>query len=298
MSISQLNNVMNTRFEELKSKIQSLESQMGIKKKVRLEFCEFNKPCQAFLNKNIVKVSTWFLFKPDDIPPKFRITTTDDPRLVDDSFLNELSDWMNGKLREMGLSSLVCPIDHGALQSRIRSMCDPNLYEKSKDFLLAHEVAHLSHAETEGQLIHSHYIQSSLSLLGIVGGVFLLSLAISIIPFVHLTITLTVIAVAVIVSVSSIFGWMNRQALPVPLSSITEEKKADLDAVKALRDANGGIHHFETTRRHYLAVRRHNIASRQVIDDNGNNLKDKEHPPLAERVAYLRQWQLQFPQRA
>jgi hypothetical protein len=280
---------MNIRFEEIKSKIQSLEGQMGVKKRVHLGFCEFNESPCAIFPTNIVKIPAWFLFKYDDIPQRFQIATMDDPRLTDPRFLNEFSDWMNEKLFEAGLSSVVRPIHHGVLQIVIKLMHDPDLYEKSKDFVLGHELAHLDHDQTQ--------LQASLSLLGITGGIFLFSLALAIIPFVQLTISVTVIAVAVIVSISSVLGWMNKGGLPVSLPSVEEEKKCDLDSVKALQDANGGIYWFETYRRHNLAFRRQNSASAQDIDAWGNDLNDKKHPPWTERIAYLREWQSQHPQR-
>ena len=77
-----------------------------------------------------------------------------------------------------------------------------------------------------------------------------------------------------------------------------EEKKADLDAVEMLQDASGGIHYFDTIAKHNILVRQQNLASTQSFDAQGNNLNDINHPPLTERVDYLRRWQIEHSSRS
>jgi hypothetical protein len=304
MSIPQLNHRdvffspfnKDERFEEIKSRIRHLEGKMGVGKSVQLALNAFHKSPCAYLGQNTIKLPTWFLFKYEDIPAGFRVASLDDPRLLESHFLNELAAWMNEKFREAGLSSVIRPADHGTLQRVIGLMRDCDLYEKSRDFTLGHELAHLNHTQVKERILQALYLQESVSAAGIVGGIFLLCVALSIIPFVHLTVTLIVAGVAISVSIAAIVFWLNKATPPASISSVEEEREADMDALNTLQEARGGIHYFETLRQQNLAVRQSNPDQRRVIDENGNNLRDKKHPTLTERIAYIRHWQSQHLQ--
>jgi hypothetical protein len=305
MTINRLNNSTpisafnaDARLDEIKSKIRILESKMGMAKSVGLILGQFNETPCAQLKNNAISLPTWFLFKYEDIPLRFRMTDLNDPRLGDQNFLNELADWMNAKFYEAGVMSVIRPADYGILQAVIKFMRDRDLYEKSKDFTVSHELAHLNHAQVEQQTLYLHNVPEAISVAGILGGILLLFLTVSIIPFVHLAVTLTVGGIAATISTLGILAWLNKNKLLTSLSSKEEEKIADMDAAKALQNAEGGIYLFETYCQQNLAVRRNNPTLRTFIDENGNNLRDKNHPPLTERIAYLRQWQSQHFQRA
>jgi hypothetical protein len=308
MTINRLNNSntsiscfsTETRFNEIKSKIKLFEGKMGVEKSVELALGEFNtSPC-AVLQNNTIKLPTWFLFKYDDIPVRFRVVNLDDPRIADNNFLNELAGWMNARFQEAGISSVIRPADHGILQTVIKKMRDQNLYEKCKDFTLCHELSHLNHSQIQQRTYYLNGVQEIISVSGVIGSILLLFLAVAIIPFVELTVTLVVGGIATTVSILAILAWLNRakpSSLP-SFSAIEEEKHADLDAIKTMQDASGGIYLFETYRQQNQAVRRSDPTQMHYIDEHGNNLKDKNHPPLTERIAYLRQWQAQHFQRA
>jgi hypothetical protein len=304
MRISHLNNRvffssfnLDVRLEEIRSRVRNLKGKMKVEQRVQLALGKFNETPCAFTIAKKIQLPPWFLFKYEDIPMRFRVTSFDDPRLVDQNFLNDLAAWMNEKFHEAGLSSVVRqPADHGILQKVIALMRDRDLYDKSKDFTLAHELAHLNHAQVAERSL-SHNIQESVSVAGIIGGIFLLFLAVSITPFVHLAVTLTVAGIAMTVSIVAILAWLNKTNSPASVSDVVEEKNADMDAIEALQDASGAIHYFETYRQFNLAVRQSSPATQQDIDANGNNLLDKAHPPLTERIAYIRQWQSQHLQR-
>jgi len=275
------------RFEEIQSKIRNLEEKMKMPKSVQLELAAFNESPSANLTYNAVKIPTWFLFKYEDIPLRFRITDLDDPRLTDQNYLSCLAEWMNEKFREAGISSVIHTADYVKLQTVIKFMRDQNLYEKSKDFTLGHELSHLNHAQL-GQWSLSH-MKESISLAGIIGGILLLFLALSIIPFVHLAVTLTVGGTAVTMAILGMLAYL--KTMISSQSVIEEEKSADIKSAEVLQDAVGGIYLFETYRHQNLTIR-HRDPTRH-IDENGNNLRDKNHPPLTERIAYLKAWQSQ-----
>lgn len=275
-----------SRFEEFQNKLRDYEKKMNLLNPVDLSIVDFRKSAHAKLSSRSIHLPSWFLFKYEDIPARFLINDMNDPRLVNPVFLNEFAGWINGKISEMGLTSFCRPADHGALQRVIKLLRDPILYEKGKDFVIGHELAHLAHSQ-EGFLAKAY---ETMSIGGIMVGIFTLILAVSITPVVHLTITVGVAGIAIAITGGSALAWFN-QAKPANLSEIEEEKKADLDSVRMLNDAEGGIYYFQSSIAHHLALRRSQPAMRRDIDERGNNLNDKDHPPLTDRVAYLTQWQ-------
>jgi len=233
------------RLDEIESKICTLKRKIGVDKIIKLALGQFSESPCAQLKNNTIKLPTWFLFRYDDLPQRFRIANLDDPRLEDLNFLEELAQWMNIKFREAGLLSVISPADYGILQRVIKLMRDRDLYEKSKDFTLGHELAHLNYAQVKQQILYSHNIQECVSTTGIIGGILLLFITVSMIPFVHLTITLTVGGIAVTVSILAILARLNKTPPAFP-SAKEEEKKPDINVLKALKKEIGGFYFFKT----------------------------------------------------
>lgn len=282
---------LDVRINDLNSKMKVFEEKMGVEKSVKLALDEFNTTPVAILEKNTIQLPTWFLFKYEDIPPRFRIADLEDARLTDQNFLNELTEWMNAIFRGAGLSSVIRRTDHGVLQTVIKLMRDRDLYERSKDFTLCHELAHLNHVQAEQKIFYLNGIQDSISISGVIGGILLLFLSVAIIPFVHLAVTLAVGGIAAVVSIYGVIAWLNKAKSALsPSSAIEEEKYADMDAVKTLQDASGGIYLFETYRHQNLAIRRSDPTQFPFFDERGNSLRATRHPPLTDRISYLRGW--------
>jgi len=283
-SVSRFN--YQERVGEFQTKLRDYERRMNISSPVNLSFIEFHESaCAQLLNKSIC-LPSWFLFKYEDIPERFRIRDMSDPRFNDSRFLNEVAGWMNEKIAELGLTTICRPADREILKNFIYILRDPSLFEKGKDFIIGHELAHLAHFQ-EGLAIK---LYDSIALGGIMAAFFLLFLTVSMAPIVHLGITVGVCGIAIAMTVGGICGSLAHQR-HAALSMIEEEKKADLDAVKMLNDAKGGIYYFQSSIDRHLALRRSSFAAQRDIDERGNNLKDKHHPPLTDRVAYLTQWQ-------
>lgn len=278
------------RFEEIREKLRHFESKMGISKSVDLTIGDFGDSACAHLGQDRITLPSWCLFKYEDIPERFRISDLSDPRIVDRDFLNELATWMNDKIRGSGLSSICRPADFGILQIVIKLLRNPELYEKSKDFTIGHELAHLAHSQIEQQAHLLQIAQLSVSQGGVMAGIFLLFLAVAITPVVHLTITVGVAAVAVAITALGVGAWMNMPTPPADLSLIEQEKLADLEAVRMLGDVEGAIYYFKTQLHHNLIIRRQIHSEMQNIDAAGNNLRDCNHPKITERIQYLRQW--------
>ncbi len=279
------------RFGEIKAKLRDFENRMGVSNSVDLSIIDFKQSPCAKLQKNRIQLPPWFLFKYDDIPLHLRVTDVNDPRLTDQNFLNEFAAWMNGKITEFGLTSLCRPDDFGRLQATIKMFRNPELFEKSKDFTLGHELAHLAHSQEGQNAKLMQAIHDTASIGGMMAGVFLLFLAVSVLPIVHVTLTVGIAAVAVAITIGGLAVWLNKPELPSSPSAIEEEKLADMDAAKMLGDAEGGIYYFENDLIHNLAIRRGAASRERNIDAHGNNLKDKDHPKLSDRVQYLRSWQ-------
>src|SRR5262249_15614156 len=132
------------------------------------------------------------------------------------------------------------------------------------------------------------------------------------------------------ISLVGIAGTVFSNMLQIPFW-VEEEKKADLDGVRALQgNSRGGVYFFETVRQYQLKLKEEALSSVSdrgpqgewiirpptmsiwdpigsvknfasfvnhmikvfSVDQDGNNLYDKIHPPLTERIAYLRN----FPQ--
>lgn len=278
------------RLADIQTKLHAYEQRMGVAKPIDLKISKFGRTPCAQMHKNTIKLPSWFLFKYDDIPVRFRIADASDPRIEDPQFLEEFRTWINDNLRASGLSTLCRPNDQSHLKFLIMLMRDPDLYERSKEFTMSHELAHLFHAEREGEVQIMQAIQEAVSIGGIVAGIALIIVAIALIPIAHVLVILGVSALAMTVAVGGFFGWVNRPQSQGSLSGIEEEKMADLDAAKILGTGDGGVHFFQTRILRNLALRRQGLASVREIDSQGNYLLDTGHPKLSERVEYLRNW--------
>lgn len=262
---------------------------------VNLVITDFRKSASAIGNGNVINLPSWFLFKYEDIPTQFCLHGTSDPRLANQNFLSEFATWMNGKITEFGLTSICRPADFGVLQNVILMLRDPELYAKAKDFIMGHEIAHLSHFRREQLDYYRRFIQEVISLGGITAGICMLFAVVSIIPVVQLTVTVGVSGVAIGMIGASVLNLLNKSKDFQPsLSQIEEEKKADLDSVRMLRDVDGGVYYFQTSMLRNVKVRNSMPSTRSSIDERGNNLNDKDHPLHSDRVDYLKRWKTEF----
>ncbi|MGC2596277.1 MAG: M48 family metalloprotease [Rhabdochlamydiaceae bacterium] len=195
-------------------------------------------------------------------------------------------------------------------------MRDKDGFEQGKEFVLAHEIAHLSHGLKKRMLLESATLWTTF----IVPALFAVVIAIAFpsLPFV----ALGAIGVGAFATSCMTAYHFNRTNW-IPFWD-AEEKKADLDAVKSLQNSQGGVYFFETIRQHNLKARqatvfrkppvfkftdfRRSLKERSdwgkdmcpfyAIDENGNNRGDKTHPPLTDRIDYLQKWQTEHSRRA
>ncbi len=260
-----------------------------------LSIDKFREPASAGASGNVVKLPPWYLFKYEDIPAQFRIHDANDPRLTDPNFLNQFAAWINGKITEFGLTSICRPADFGALQRVILLLRDPVLFAKSKDFVMGHEVSHLSQYRREQLDHYCGLFQELVSFGGITTGICILFAVISIVPVAQLSVTIGVSSIAIGVIGASTINLMHKsKGFQLPLSQIEEEKKADLDSARVLGDVDGGVYYFQTQMLANVKLRNRLPSLRSSIDERGNNLRDKDHPLYSDRVDYLKKWKAEF----
>ena len=272
------------RVKELEDKVADFKRRMSITTKTDLAFLGFEDNARANFGKRMIELPTWYLFKHEDIPSRFLIQDINDPRLVDERFLEEFSNWINDKLTEGGLSSIRRSSTPSDIQRLILLLRDRDLFEKTKDFTIGHELGHIAYSKEK-------YLWVGVMTAGIIG----LTLSLLLAPIIALAMS-SVLAVAgsafAITGIAAGIFSAGLYCLP-KLSGLEQEKKADLDSVKMLKDATGGIYNFETHMMFNRRIRLQDSQNESKYDEKGNNLRDKKHPLLSDRVAYLQHWQFQ-----
>src|ERR1043165_7510643 len=215
------------RVNGLKEKLHDISQKMSLSSIPELSLSGFEV---AYSNskKKIIGIPSWFLLKQEDIPPRFLVDDVNDPRLTNDQFLNEFSNWINDTLKDSGLASVCRQASPRDLQNIILLLRDREQFEKSKDFTLAHESAHLLYEE-------QRTLPLGLIILGIIAAV----VSLIVIPFLGLTVGLLGLGAGIVI------GLVGYHRLS-ELSDMEKKKQADLDAVKMLGTAEGGIYDFET----------------------------------------------------
>jgi hypothetical protein len=309
---------LQVRMNTVIQKIRTFESRLGKVNPCDIRIGEFEESAYADPSRNYMIIPSWFLIKHEDIPARFHVTSLDDPRLNDTQFLIDMAAWMGGKIKELGVSLKDTSTSNDALKFVIRLMRDREGFEQAKEFALAHEASHLSHGlETRCKIqeIVANIPRASLILTTVISLVLF--------PFVPFAIVAGAGSAICLTAVAGYFIFNKCQA---PFW-VEEEKKADLDGVKALQgNARGGVYFFDTMRLHQLEVQKEALSQIANLDEqgrwvvgfptmsfwepvksikncidwynnmlktfnvsqDGNNFGDTLHPPLTERIAYLR----------
>lgn len=318
---SSQSNELQTRKNELIQKIRTIESRLGKTHPCNIQIGKFEASAYADTLKNSMIIPSWYFIKYDEIPANFRINNLDDPRLDNDQFLNDLSAWMEGKIKELGMTSKNASIDSkDTLKFVIRLTRDRDGFEQAKDFLLAHETAHLSH-----DLCVIGTINHIIAWAPLVCSLLTVAMTIVLIPYVPFVV---VLGVGGGISLTSAIGLLVSKKLQAPFW-IAEEKKADQDGIQALqRNTRGGVYFFDTMRQHQLKLKMkalslvanreppnkwtmkgptlslwdpvgsvknyiawfNNVFTALSITEDGDYTLDDVHPPLTERINYLRNY--------
>jgi hypothetical protein len=263
--------MLNHRFEMIKLRVDSFKEKMNIKGINVVLKDTFNSwAARPGLVNDVIMLPPCDLFQGEDIPLAFRITDFDDPRLENLDFLNQVAGWMNTQFKEAGLSAVVCETDYVELQQFLLLRRDPDLNKENIDFTICHELAHCQNLP---------YLK------------FLFCLLLIICIAALIMVVLNFLGISIILFGIALLTCTQMVHLACLSQGKLEEKRADLVAVQFLKDARGGIYFFETVRNLNMKLREHHPKLNEIFDEDGNDLKSKDHPPLNVRVAYLQEWQ-------
>lgn len=161
------------RNNELCQKVKNFKNKLGMEKQPGLEIKGLETTPQAKIVTNITSqdkldtrdswvtsssiiLPSWFLLKFGDLPPYLHITNISD--LNDENFLNEMNRWIHEKMKQLGLPEIDKQMDTRILTTLILLLQEPR-FEQAKDFILAHEIAHISHASPD-KLIRKQIIDA------------------------------------------------------------------------------------------------------------------------------------------
>jgi hypothetical protein len=330
--------LFRNRKEELIKKVKSFESRLGIKNHSQLKFEDFGSTSSAQISiksevvispqgRSEIKASlngpatlilpSWFLLKDDDVPQHLRLTNIED--LNDENFLNETTKWINEKMDALGLPKTDRPIYINDLKSLILLLRARN-FEEVKDFILAHETAHVSHEDNIKLLTTKIFFHkcTNIYLQGMIHMGIVTLFAIPLIGWKPVAEVLSKLGLILLVSKLSY-----DQFKLIPME-IQEEKQADMDAKNLLQTGLHGISYFENQSLLNLLIRKKifqdfseakecgialtpnlkiiypktfneltkwvkNLLVLALIDQNGNDRMDRHHPSMTERIAYLKQ---------
>ncbi len=262
------------RVKELKERVADYKKKISFTDKTDLSLIGY-KTAHADCKNKMIALPSWILLKYEDIPARFLIDDVNDPRLFNESFLDEFAAWIDEKLKDSGLFLRRPDSSTGLLQKLILLLRDRDLFEKSKDFILGHELGHM---------VYNNERKFSLGV--ITAGIIALCLSLLAIPFLNLFVGLIGAGIAIVILSAGI------RRLP-SLSPVEQEKQADCEALSKLKDARGGIYYFDTELK--VNQRLHSLGEPD-FDANGNRLHNTTHPALTDRLDYLSRWQKEWPQ--
>jgi hypothetical protein len=256
------------RKTELEEKVQSLSDRIkppytpGVRMQRLISF-----PCFRPETKN-VEFPLWYLLKDEDIPDQFRIAHSDDPRLIDPDFIHQFKDWMQN-LYMQNYEDL--PHDWKFYNDRVCRkvlllMCNPDLFEKAKEHVIAHEISHVNDKPFPLQSLK--YAIASMAIL-LVLMMLTIVLAASVNP-------------VFLVGLILVFGILAAQGCWKVEHIKKNEKAADLSASMALNDISGPLYYFQNS------IAQHKLEKRSRLWEffDGGFL----WPSDSERIAYLKEW--------
>jgi hypothetical protein len=282
-----------SRHEEMQNRIREVARRMGMSNHATIPLIR-NPDCVVGFGMHSdgvgVCVPDLMMIKPQDVPPHLRLGTMHDPRLQDNRYIEEVTDWVK---RHLGINQ---PLNASPLMIKytikqfLKYLSNPDLAERGIDFVIHHEVAHLYYQHHDKRsLFCDKMIRLSLLLKVCVVGFICAALGIAF-PGSSYLFTLR-LAGSVIGMKKSSDAFQRHHRKKVCRA---QEKEADLLAARISGNGKGGAYRFERYRLDQLALRNHPALgfwgrrlAQKLIDERGNNLQDYDHPPLTERIEYL-----------
>ena len=143
-----------TRCQRVFAQVQSIAQKMHYPKweKIRIAMDTFSSSPAAQSSTQVIYLPPMFLLDTAEIPPMYKGLSDTSPQFKNAEFIDSFIYWMNLSL---DLSDLT-PDVLGTFQREqvvlfLKMLENPATYEKAKEFVLAHEIAHLyfNHGEEE-----------------------------------------------------------------------------------------------------------------------------------------------------
>ncbi|MBI2809794.1 MAG: M48 family metalloprotease [Candidatus Melainabacteria bacterium] len=210
----------------------------------------------------------------EEIPLEFRNINLNDDKTVELQ-LDKFAKWLTALSEKTGHPLTFERKDLKLLIWHLRSR---EVFEKSNDFVIAHEMSHL----IEGNMPDQNLILKGAKITGIA----LTVLSLVLIPFVNIGIATALIITALTITILATL--ILRKQMEHARQC---EKNCDISAAKVLKDIDGGMHTFESERLYTLSLR--NLLPsclKWFLNEQGNNTYDDTHPLLTERIDYLKKW--------
>lgn len=269
------------KLEAYKNYIRQLARQAGHPLPDSINAFIANDPTETpHATNNAMFLPVLMLLDKQDIPEHLRLRSHDDPRVFDDSYLDEVIDWLKNYTKNPNFDNSF--IQKELIKTFLKLLVDDAKSKDAKEFIIGHELAHILHKH---EVTYGHVYWTLL---------FILSIAIvcALIPF-----GASVAALMTAAKVSACgTGTLSAIAwIVMSRTSKAHEREADMTSKRITQKNEGGAYFFEVMRQHGLAARNKSptlakrLLARLTYDSQGQIRAFKlTHPSESERIAYLR----------
>lgn len=237
-------NSILARKAELQDRLSHSLEKMGSQKKLMLDWERMPFPTippHATSNPTYGWVTLPILsfISPEELPPHLRVKSVDDPKLEDDGYFEQLSDWLTTTFSLP--KRAVTWEDKQAFKLYVRFMQNPEMAKKGFDFTVHHELAHI---------LHSHAEQGVSFLAKLVFFCFALLTGGAVLGSAGMSFSVATISLALALTVYKVCNFVAGC-----LQSRKKEWEADTTAVQTTKDLQGPTYLFEQMRSQMAASR-------------------------------------------
>ncbi|MBS0615593.1 MAG: hypothetical protein JSR58_03455 [Verrucomicrobia bacterium] len=134
------------RLREIRKRVHEIAHQMGYSdwNKIELGLCEFSSSPYAIAGNDQIFIPPMFLLNPSEIPSEFKGLNDNSLELQDPVFIDTFILWLNAELCLTDLTpQSLSTFQREQVILFLKTLQNPALYEKAREFVLAHEVAHI-----------------------------------------------------------------------------------------------------------------------------------------------------------
>ncbi len=269
------------KLEAYKNYIRQIARQAGYPLPDSINAFMANDPTETpHVINNAMFLPVLMLLDKQDIPEHLRLRSHDDPRVFDDSYLDEVIDWLKNYTKNPNFDKSF--VQKELIKTFLKLLVDDAKSKDAKEFIFGHELAHILHKH---EVTNGHLYWTLLFILSI-------ALVCALIPFgssVAALMTAAKVSACGTGALSAI-AW-----IVMSRTSKAHEREADMTSKRITQKHEGGAYFFEVMRQHGLAARNKSptlakrLLARLTYDSNGHVRAFKlTHPSESERIAYLK----------